>query len=463
MRRNRHANRNVPPLQGSVESKQAGKAARGKVPRSAQAEWTLAKRRHDLLAILIRSDEGRIKSLLPIRYGRMAQSPFGFLRGSAAVMAFDLSRTPTTGIRVQACGDCHLMNFGAFATPERNVIFDINDFDETLPAPWEWDVKRLAASIMVAGRYRQFSDRRTSDAVLDATQTYREKMAEYAEWSPLQVWYAKIDASDVVELGIAAKQPNQDPDALARAAAHTSARLLPKITEVVAGRRQIRDDPPLVYHTHDAEEYGSHVKDALRAYRDSLPPWQQWLVDRYKPIDVAMKVVGVGSVGTRCAVTLLESGNDEPLFLQFKEARSSVLEPYAGKSAFRNEGQRVVVGQRRMQSASDLFLGWSRTGKPPFDFYVRQLHDIKVAVNLDSLSPTAFKDYVRHCGWAAARAHAKTGDAAMIAAYLGNGDNFDAAIERFAQSYADQTEKDHESLVKAIRAGQVRADTNAAR
>ena len=454
---------NTPPLHGSVESKQAGKAVRSRVPRSAHAEWTLAKRKRDPLAILIRSDEGRIKSLLTIRYGRMVQSPFGFLRGSAAVMAFDLSRTPRTGIRVQACGDCHLMNFGAFATPERNVIFDINDFDETLPAPWEWDVKRLAASIMVAGRYRKFSDRRTSDAVLDAMQMYREKMAEYAEWSPLEVWYTKINACDVVELGITAKQPNEDPDALARAAAHTSARLLPKITELVAGRRQIRDDPPLVYHAHDSEEYGFHVRDALKAYRDSLPPERQWLFDRYKLVDVAIKVVGVGSVGTRCAVAFLKTGHDEPLFLQFKEARESVLEPYAGESAFRNEGQRVVVGQRRMQSASDLFLGWSRTGKPPFDFYVRQLRDMKVVVNLDSLSLAGFTDYVRHCGWAVARAHAKTADAAMIAAYLGNGDTFDSAIKRFAQSYADQTEKDHESLVKAIRAGRVRADTNAAR
>jgi len=439
----------------------AGRALRHRVPRSTHGRWKAAKSRRDPLALLQESDRGRIPELLPIRYARMVQSPFAFLRGSAAVMAFDLAATPATGIRVQACGDCHLMNFGAFATPERNLVFDINDFDETLPAPWEWDIKRLAASVMVAGRYRQLSDRRCAEAVRAVVRTYRETLAECAGRPALEVWYARIDAADLMELGIGRGAGRLGSSRDARDHAHTGAHLLPKLTRIVGGARRIKDNPPLVYHLQRHVEYEARVRDALRRYRQSLPDERRALFDRYRLVDIARKVVGVGSVGTRCAVALLMADADDPLFLQFKEARPSVLERYAGKSIYRNEGERVVVGQRFLQSASDMFLGWSRTGRPAFDFYVRQLRDMKTSVNLDALGARGFTVYVGFCGRALGRAHAKAGDAAMIAGYLGSGDAFDHALEGFARAYADQTERDHAALVKAVRAGRVKASFDA--
>jgi len=347
------------------------------------------------------------------------------------------------------------MNFGAFATPERNVIFDINDFDETLPAPWEWDIKRLVASVMVAGRYRGFPDRHCAEAVLMAARAYRENVAEYATWPELQVWYARIDAQQMVAKASSANPLDATADANARAAANMSARLLPKLTEVVGGKRRIKDDPPLLYHPRREKAFAREVRAVIHRYRLSLAPDRRALADHYEVVDVAMKVVGVGSVGTFCAVALLEADVDDPLFLQLKQARPSVLEPYAGKSAYRNEGERVVVGQRLMQSASDLFLGWSRIGKPPIDFYFRQLRDMKVSVNLDTLPLAGFMNYAHYCGWAVARAHAKTGDAAMISGYLGRGDAFDEALKGFARLYADQTERDHAALVKAVKSGRI--------
>jgi uncharacterized protein (DUF2252 family) len=390
----------------------------------------------------------------------MLQSPFAFLRGSASVMAFDLAKGPTTGIRVQACGDCHLLNFGAFATPERHVIFDINDFDETLPAPWEWDIKRLAASIMVAGRYRNFGERQCAEAVLMAVRAYRENLAEYATWPELQVWYARIDAEQMVAKASKAKPSRPEADGDARAAANMSARLLPKLTEVVGGKRRIKDQPPLVYHPRREKAFSRQVRAAIQQYRRSLPAERRALVDRYEVIDAAMKVVGVGSVGSFCAVALLDADVDDPLFLQLKQARSSVLEPYAGRSVYRNQGERVVVGQRLMQSASDMFLGWSRIGKPPVDFYFRQLRDMKVTVNLDTLPFAGFVNYAHYCGWAVARAHAKAGDATAISGYLGRNDAFDEALRRFARAYADQTEQDHAALVKAVKSGRICVETN---
>jgi uncharacterized protein (DUF2252 family) len=411
--------------------------------------------------MLGQSDPDRIQALLPIRYTRMLQSPFAFLRGAAAVMAFDLAREPTTRLRVQACGDCHLLNFGAFATPERRVIFDINDFDETLPAPWEWDVQRLVASIMVAGRYRGFADHQCADAVLAAARSYRERMAEYAGWPRLQLWYARIDAEQVIELAShTATTPPSGADATL-AAANQSARLLPKLTDVVGGRRRIRDDPPLIYHPLREKAFFAHFRTAIRRYQASLPPERRTLLDHYDVLDVAIKAVGVGSVGTVCAVALLAADANDYVFLQIKQARESVLTPYAGKSAYRNQGERVVVGQRLMQSASDLFLGWSQVGQPPLNFYFRQLRDMKVSVNLDNLSLADFKDYAHCCGWVVARAHAKTGDAAAIAGYLGASDAFDQTLVRFARAYADQTERDHSTLVKAVKAGRVRATPSA--
>ena len=438
---------------------QQGKALRQQVPRSAHANWTVQAKGRDPVAILSETDRDRISNLVPIRYARMLQSPFAFLRGSASVMAFDLAKGPTTGIRVQACGDCHLLNFGAFATPERHVIFDINDFDETLPAPWEWDIKRLAASIMVAGRYRNFGERQCAEAVLMAVRAYRENLAEYATWPELQVWYARIDAEQMVAKASKAKPSRPEADGDARAAANMSARLLPKLTEVVGGKRRIRDEPPLLYHPRREKAFSRQVRAAIQQYRRSLPTERRALVDRYEVIDAAMKVVGVGSVGSFCAVALLQADVDDPLFLQLKQARSSVLEPYAGRSVYRNQGERVVVGQRLMQSASDMFLGWSRIGKPPVDFYFRQLRDMKVTVNLDTLPFAGFVNYAHYCGWAVARAHAKAGDAAVISGYLGSNDAFDEALRCFARVYADQTEQDHAALVKAVKSGRIRTKT----
>jgi uncharacterized protein (DUF2252 family) len=437
---------------------QQGKALRQQVPRSAHAGWTAQVKGRDPVAILGASDRDRIPTFVPTRYARMLQSPFAFLRGSASVMAFDLAQSPTTGIRVQACGDCHLLNFGAFATPERHIIFDINDFDETLPAPWEWDIKRLAASIMVAGRYRGFAERRCSEAVLVAVRAYRENLAEYATCPGLQVWYARIDAEQMVAKASKARTSRPGAEGDARAAANMSARLLPKLTEVVGGKRRIKDEPPLVYHPRREKAFFLQVRAAIQEYRHSLPAERRALVDRYEVIDVAMKVVGVGSVGTFCAVALLQADVDDPLFLQLKQARPSVLEPYAGKSVYRNQAERVVVGQRLMQSASDMFLGWSRIGKPPVDVYFRQLRDTKVTVNLDTLPLAGFMNYARYCGWAVARAHAKAGDAAVISGYLGSNDAFDEALRRFACAYADQTEQDHAALVKAVKSGRIRTE-----
>jgi len=351
-----------------------------------------------------------------------------------------------------------LLNFGAFATPERNVIFDINDFDETLPAPWEWDVKRLAASIMVAGRHRGFHARHCAEAVLCAVRSYRLKLAEYARLPLLEVWYSRIDARELIDLGLKIKPGSNTASSGSLTAPYTAARLLPKLTQVAKGKRLIKDEPPLMYHPSHAGDYSARIRAALRLYRESLPPERRALLERYQLADVAMKVVGVGSVGTRCAVALFLAADDDPLFLQFKEARASVLEPYARPSVFRNHGQRVVIGQRYMQSASDLFLGWSRTGKPAFDFYVRQLRDMKVSVALDTLTVAGFNEYAYHCAWAIARAHAKTGDASAISGYLGKSDAFDESILQFAKAYANQTEGDHAALVRAVETGRVQAE-----
>jgi uncharacterized protein (DUF2252 family) len=442
---------------------QVGKAVRRDVPRSAHGGWKAQKKGRDPVTMAGWSDPDRIAALVPIRYGRMVESPFAFLRGSAGVMAFDLARSPSTGIRVQACGDCHLLNFGAFATPERHVVFDINDFDETLPAPWEWDVKRLAASIVVAGRYRGFAERQCTEAALAAVRSYRERLAEYAGWPRLQAWYARIDAALVVEIASHAKPSRAAGKDAAGSPANLSARLLPKLTEIVDGKRCIKDDPPLIYHPAGDKRFVDRFRAAIRRYRKSLSAERRALLDHYEVLDVAMKVVGVGSVGTLCAVALLEADDNDQLFLQVKQARASVLEPYAGKSAYRNQGERVVVGQRMMQSASDLFLGWSEIGSPPVDIYFRQMRDMKVSVNLDGLPIAGFIDYAHYCGWAVARAHAKTGDAAAISGYLGGGDVFDNAVAKFARAYADQTERDHALLARAVKSGRIRAEIPAHR
>jgi uncharacterized protein (DUF2252 family) len=434
----------------------AGKALRANVPRSAHAEWKPAADRPDVIDLLEASNRGRVPELVPIRYGRMLHSPFAFLRGAAAVMAYDLGPTPATGLRVQAGGDCHLMNFGAFASPERTLLFDINDFDETLPAPWEWDVKRLAASVAVAGRYLGGSARACRDAVLSCVRSYRERLRRFARRTALDVWYARISFSSLVRLSRTAAEREVWRRSVRDARARTAAHVIPKLIANVQEQRRVVDLPPCIYHPPDAG-FEAEMRRLFQHYRASLPDDRRVLFDRYQFVDAAVKVVGVGSVGTRCYVAYFEASANDPLVLQVKEARNSVLEPYAGKSAYHSQGQRIVVGQRLMQSASDIFLGWARAEMGGFDFYVRQLRDMKGSVPLDALTPATLADYAAYCGWALARAHAKSTDAAPLAGYLGKGNAFDGALAAFAEAYADQTERDHAALAAAVKAGRVKA------
>jgi len=440
-----------------------GKALRKKVPipRSSHAEWTAPAGRPDPIEVLRHSDRGRLPELLPIRYGRMRQSPFAFFRGSASLMAWDLSKTPTTGIRVQACGDCHASNFGGFASPERRLQFDINDFDETLPAPWEWDVKRLAASVVLASRELGLKDKQSDDAVVTMARSYREHMREYGRMRALEVWYSHMDAEVFIEEAKTAAAKKRWEQVEKKARLETAEHIFPKIAAVKNGRMRIVDHPPLVYHPRESDVELKHVIEKFHEYRETLPAERRVILDRYHILDVARKVVGVGSVGTRCGVALLMAGEHDPMLLQIKEALPSVLEPYAGKSRYANHGERVVSGQRMLQSASDVFLGWTKdsTGR---SYYFRQLRDMKMRIDLESMTKGDWLEYVEICGWTLARAHARTGDAAVIGGYLGKNDLFDLALAKFATSYADQTDRDHRALVKAIRAGRVKAQTNAA-
>jgi uncharacterized protein (DUF2252 family) len=427
----------------------------------AYSEWRrelrCAKRFHDLPTPSgARPPTGPIQ-LFPIRYGRMKQSPFGFYRGAAAVMACDLAQTPATGIRVQACGDCHAANFGGFASPERRLIFDINDFDETLPAPWEWDVKRLAASIVLGLREIGLGEGRCKDAVYKMARSYREQMHRHARMHPLDVWYSRIDADEFVKEAKTAATKKRWEQVEAEARKETSEQIAPEITYVEKGRMRFVDHPPLIYHPRESDLIRKHVSEMFQRYRETLPEERRILLDRYRIVDVARKVVGVGSVGTRCAVVLLLAHKDDtPLLLQFKEALPSALESYAGKTVYGNHGQRVVTGQRMLQSASDVFLGWTSDDSGR-DYYFRQLRDMKMKLDLSKMTKADWFEYVEMCGWTLARAQARAGDSVRIAGYLGASDRFDAALVKFATRYADQAEHDHEALLKAIRSGRVKS------
>lgn len=444
-----------PPSQAVNERMEAGKALRSTLPRAAHGVWKPPPDRRDPIRILEESNRGRLPELIPIRYGRMVRSPFTFLRGSAALMARDLAATPTTGVRVQACGDCHLLNFGVFATPERNLIFDLNDFDETLPAPWEWDIKRLAVSIIVAGRDFGIPDKRSRDAVAACVRTYRERLNEFTGMSPLEVWYYRIDEKTLMEMAPDAEARARRGKLFEKAHKRIGEYLLPKITERIGGRCRLVDSAPLLYHM-DEEDFFERVNCAIEEYRQSLPDERRVLFNRYRLEDVAVKVVGIGSVGTHCMVGLFMTDEGHTLLLQFKEAVPSVLEPYAGKSIYKNQGQRVVVGQRLMQSASDIFLGWTRS-KRGKDFYFRQLRDMKFSPPLEGMTGTMLERYAGLCGWTLARAHARSGDTATIAGYLGGKDKFDLVLADFAVAYADQNEKDHAALKKAVDSGRIEA------
>ncbi len=428
-----------------------GKKLREKVPRSLHAKWTVSRSRPDLIDLLKAADRGRLAALLPIRYDRMRQSPFAFFRGAAALMAADLTSTPATGIRLQVCGDCHVANFGGFGTPERQLVFDINDFDETLPGPWEWDVKRLAASIVLATREAGFNESRCSAIGRASAQSYRQHMREYSEMTAMEVWYSHLDLKILAENAKTPAAKKRWLKIIEKAAQHTSGHEFPKITANHGGRPRIADRPPLIYHPRDTAMMGQHARQIFHRYRETLPFERRIVLDRYELVDVARKVIGVGSVGTRCAVALLMAGPNDPLLLQVKEARRSVLEPYVGKSRYENQGERVVVGQRLLQSASDVLLGWTRDDAG-HDYYFRQLRDMKMKVDVESMSRGDWFEYAELCGWALARAHARTGDPARIAGYLGKSDVFEEAIQKCAIAYADQTERDHATFLKATRA-----------
>jgi uncharacterized protein (DUF2252 family) len=449
----------------------AGNAARENASRSSHGDWEPATQRRDPLTVLEDQATSRVPELVPIRYGRMLASPFAFFRGAAAIMAMDLANTPESGLRVQLCGDAHLSNFGAFAAPDRRLVWDVNDFDETLPGPWEWDVKRLATSFSIAGRDRGFTPKDTRAAVTGAVRQYREAMRRFAAARNLDVWYARVDVDRL--LADLAKVADRRAVKTARRRAakarrKDSLRAFDRLVQLVDGQPRIVSDPPLIVpirelvseDQHEREE--ERLREMLRGYRRSLNGDRRHLFDSYRLVDLARKVVGVGSVGTRAWV-LLMMGRDgwDPLFLQAKEADASVLEPYAGRSKFRNHGKRVVEGQWLMQAASDILLGWLPALEydgHERDFYVRQLWDAKGSIDVDALSPEGLAIYGRVCGWTLARAHARSGDRIAIGAYLGKGDSFDHAITEFAERYADQNESDYGALTDAARSGRIEAE-----
>jgi uncharacterized protein (DUF2252 family) len=441
----------------------AGRALRKHVPRDSHGDWRPAPDRPDPVAVLEEQGKSRVRELLPIRYGRMAESAFGFYRGAAAGMAADLASTPTSGHTVQLCGDAHLVNFGGFATPERRLIFDVNDFDETLPGPWEWDLKRLGGSLAVAARSKGLSDDVGQTAVLHMVTSYRDLLAALATTPTLEAWSWSIDTDVVVavadEKGDTETRGMLDRG-IARAYAHSNLQAVNKLTTIADGRRRIVDQPPLVGHVGDDDDL-ERMQALLDGYRANLSDEVGHLLDRFTLVDAARKVVGVGSVGTRCWIALLDGGGyDDPLMLQIKEAQASVLEPHLGRSAYDNHARRAVEGQRFMQAASDMFLGWTHDETSGTDYYWRNLRDMKVSANVNALGVNPFLSYAELCGGTLARSHARSGDAAGISGYLGKGDVFGKALGRFATLYADQNALDHAALVQAIKDGRLPAEAD---
>ena len=450
-----------------------GKVARGEAARSSHAAWAPAHDRPDPVALLEEQAATRVPELMPIRHGRMMVSPFTFLRGSANIMASDLAATPRSGLRVQLCGDAHAGNFRGLASAERTLLFDLNDFDETLPGPWEWDVKRLAASLVVAGRHRGFERAHCRDLARAAVREYRLAIRRFAEMSEADIWYAKIDGTQFVQTFAAkgtAKQAKQAQKAVDKAHRKDRSRAFEKLGTHVDGRPLIDADPPLVVPVEDlfpdaeAERVERWARDMIGAYRASLQGSRGTLLDCYDYSHTARKVVGVGSVGMRNWIILMVGRDDgDVLFLQCKQAEHSVLEPFAGRSRYSNMGRRVAEGQWLIQAASDVFLGWVRTtglDGIEHDFYVRQMWDWKGKADFDTMVPSNFEIFGSLCGDVLARAHARSGDAIAIASYLGRGESFDRAIESFADAYADQTERDHDAFVAAIKTGRLAAEPN---
>jgi uncharacterized protein (DUF2252 family) len=465
----------------SVEERKAkGKAVRGLTPLACHSGWTTAKHRPDPVAVLQSQNTTREPDLVPVRHGRMMVSPFTFYRGAAGIMAADLKDTPTAGLNVQLCGDAHLSNFGVFASPERTLLFDLNDFDETLPGPFEYDVKRMAASFTIAGRNNGFSALDVRATTLASVRAYREAMIEFAEMRNMDIWYARLTEQDLMEAirtlakgaetKQAAAQAKQGAQRAKKTAlkAHTrdSLQALSKLAEVVDGRYRIVSQPPVLIPARDLEAMYGYSADEIqelihhqfRAYRQTLQDDRRQLLERFEVVDMARKVVGVGSVGTRAFIVLLQ-GRDEqdPLFLQVKEATASVLEGHLPKSRFTQPGERVVQGQRLMQAASDIYLGWTKGAEEGRHLYWRQLRDMKGSALVETMIPVALVFYAGICGWTLARAHARSGDAIELAAYLGKSDKFDRSITDFSERYADQNERDYRAFEKAIRSGQLEA------
>ncbi len=457
----------------TVEERRArGKAARADVRRSTHASWEPFPHRPDPVELLEEQAESRVSELVPIRYGRMLVSPFTFFRGAAYLMASDLSNGPRTGLHAQLCGDAHLSNFGFFGSPDRHIVFSLNDFDETHPGPFEWDVKRLAASFAVAGRDRGFDAKPRQRIARELVRAYRTAMASFASMGNFDIWYARLTVDDIVErfgADVSKKERVRFEKNIAKARAKDSLKAFDKLTELVDGEPRIVSDPPLIVPLHELlpeherRELDEFIREVLRSYRRTLSGNRRRLIERYRYVDGARKVVGVGSVGTRAYILALV-GRDQadPLILQFKEAQPSVLEPFLGKSEFASSGQRVVEGQRLMQAASDVMIGWiSSEGFDGVhrDFYVRQLWDNKASANVETFTPKTMRAYAELCGWTLARAHARSGDPIAISSYLGSGDNFDRAIASWSELYADQNELDYRALQDAVASGRVIAET----
>jgi uncharacterized protein (DUF2252 family) len=460
-----------------------GKAARSAAPRAGHEEWAPAPTRPDPVELLASQAESRVQELVPIRYGRMLVSPFTFYRGAALIMASDLSTTQSSGLNVQACGDAHLSNFGVFASAERSLVFDLNDFDETLPGPWEWDLKRLVTSLAIAGRDRGFSDKERAGIVLDTAAAYRTEMTSLAGMRDLDVWYSRMDISKVLddlgdELGLTGpKKPDKTMSKvkaradkqLAKARTRDSLQALEKLTEVVDGERRFVSDPPLLVPVEEliseaeSAELTRRMHGLIGSYSHTLQSDRRHLLEQFRFLSIARKVVGVGSVGTRAWVLLLVgSDGQDPLLLQAKEAQESVLARFVGQSRYTNQGERVVAGQHLMQASSDIFLGWDQVegiDGVQRDFYIRQLRDWKGSADTEVMIPSGMSIYGRLCGWTLARAHARSGDRIAIAAYLGSGKTFDHAVAAFAETYADQNERDYDALQQAAADGRVTVES----